>query len=100
VTGAQLWDAGYRIVRSEGMEPFGRFGHGIGISQAEWFSVLVGDEGRVQDGQTVVLHAPVIDPANGNEALVGEQFVMLDGQPQPISGAGAQTRPALAAEPM
>jgi Xaa-Pro aminopeptidase len=94
VTGAELWDAALAVVSGEGMEPFGRYGHGMGISQAEWFSVLVGDERRVQEGQSVVLHGAVFDPATGNEALVGEQFVMQDGEARPISTASL-VKPAL-----
>lgn len=94
VTGAQLWDAGYAVVSRGGVEPFGRFGHGIGISQAEWFSVLGTDERRVQEGQTVVLHAPVFDPVTGNEALVGDQFVMHGGAALPVSGR-EMSKPAL-----
>lgn len=87
VTGAELWDAAYAVVAREGAEPFGRFGHGMGISQNEWFSVLAGDRRRVQEGQSVVLHAAILDPATGNEALVGEQFVMQNGEAAPISSA-------------
>jgi hypothetical protein len=66
----------------------------MGLSQAGWFSVLAGDERRVQEGQSVVLHGAIFDPATGNEALIGEQFVMQDGQARPISTASL-VKPAL-----
>lgn len=80
ITGAELFEAANSVIEPTGFQPWARFGHGIGISLQEWFSVFLNDRGRVQDGQSVVLHAAVINPQTGEEALFGEQLVMLDGR--------------------
>jgi len=82
VTGAALWSAGFEMIDRAGLQPWARHGHGMGLSMSEWFSVLPDDETRVQDGQSLVLHATVIDSRTGSQALVGDQYVIEDGQPR------------------
>jgi Xaa-Pro aminopeptidase len=89
VTGSELWEVGLAPIEAAGFQPWGRFGHGMGLTQTEWFSVLGGDKSRVQEGQSIIIHASAIDKDTGAEALIGEQFVLEDGQPRLLSQTGA-----------
>jgi Xaa-Pro aminopeptidase len=89
VSGAELWDVGFAAVDSAGFEPWGRYGHGMGLTQTEWFSIFAGDVSRVQEGQSIVIHASAIDKDTGDEVLIGEQYVIEDGRPQLLSRAGS-----------
>jgi Xaa-Pro aminopeptidase len=89
VTGSELWEAGLAAVQAAGFEPWARYGHGMGLTQIEWFSVLQGDSSRVQEGQSIVLHATAFDKSSGQEAMVGEQLVMRDGAARLLSQTGS-----------
>jgi Xaa-Pro dipeptidase len=88
VTGGELWQAGIEVITAGGLEPWARHGHGMGLSMSEWFSVLPDDESRVQEGQSLVLHATVIDKSTGNQALVGDQYVVKDGKAHVLARSG------------
>ena len=83
VSGGELWDAGIGVIEDAGLAPWARHGHGMGLSMSEWFSLLPGDKGRVQEGQSIVVHATVIDKATGDMAMVGDQLV--------VEGSAART---------
>lgn len=89
VTGSELWDVGLAAVEAAGFEPWARYGHGMGITQTEWFSVLAGDKSRVQEGQSIIIHATAFDKTTGDEALVGEQYVLENGRPRLLSRTGS-----------
>jgi Xaa-Pro aminopeptidase len=77
-TGGDIWDAGVSVVTAAGLEPWGRYGHGMGLCMAESFNILPGDQGQVKSGQSIMLHAGVIDRATMNSALIGDQVLIED----------------------
>jgi Xaa-Pro aminopeptidase len=89
VTGGQLWDAGMGPVRGAGLQPWGRYGHGMGLCMAETLDVMPDDNGVVRDGQSLMLHAGIIDPTTQNSALIGDQVVVADGRVQLLAGDSA-----------
>ncbi len=85
-TGDDLYRAGTAPVRRAGLEPWGRFGHGLGLSADEGIAVTAGDDNLVSEGTCLTLHASVLDPDTNETALIGEQYVVrADGTAAPLS---------------
>jgi Xaa-Pro aminopeptidase len=89
VSGAELWDVGFAAVEAAGFEPWSQYGHAIGLMAAEWVALVPGERARVQEGQSIVVHASAIDNTTGDQALLGEHFVMTDGRPRLLSRTGS-----------
>jgi Xaa-Pro aminopeptidase len=87
VTGDDLWQVGVEVVRSAGLSANSRYGHGMGLSMAETFDVMAGDENEAQPGWCVELHAGVMDPEIGQSALIGDQFRITEEGALPLSNA-------------
>jgi Xaa-Pro aminopeptidase len=87
VTGGELWDVAVETVRETGMSPWGRFGHGMGLSMAEGMDVLPGDDRPIVEGECVHLHAGVIDPGTRSSCLIGDQYIVRDGSLASLSDA-------------
>lgn len=84
-TGADVFAAGERVIREQGFEIWGRLGHGMGLSMAEGFDILPGDDFPLEDNTTLVIHAVVRDPASRSLAIIGEQYCVKDGKPLALS---------------
>ncbi|MFF0014986.1 M24 family metallopeptidase [Streptomyces sp. NPDC005374] len=84
-TGDDLYQVATEPIKRAGLQPWGRFGHGTGLSADESLAVAPGDDNVVADGTCLALHASVLDPESNETVLVGEQFVVAKGRVLPLS---------------
>jgi Xaa-Pro dipeptidase len=85
VTGRELWEVGLAVVEEAGLAPWGRFGHGMGLSMSETFDVYTHDEFPVEDGWCVALHAGVIHGESEQSVMIGEQYMIENGHAAALS---------------
>lgn len=85
VTGDQLWEIGLREVRQMGLEPFGRFGHGMGLTMAEGVDVLSGDDNQLGEGYCLELHSGAQDKGRKLASKVGDQIIVTKSGAEDLS---------------
>jgi len=76
ITGGELWAAGNDVIAKAGFTTWGRLAHGMGLSMAEGFDALPGDDNVVHENFCVEIHASVLDPDTKATAIVGEQYLV------------------------
>jgi len=86
-TGGDLWDAAVEVVNEAKLATWGRFGHGMGLSMAESFDVMPGDDRPLREGHCIELHAGVIHQESEQSALIGDQYLVQNGKAVPLSEA-------------
>jgi Xaa-Pro aminopeptidase len=97
ITGGELWDTGLEPVKQAGLEPYGRYGHGMGLSLAEAFDILARDNGSVQEGFCIEVHCGLYDPSTMASALIGDQLMVRNGTAELLSAVSLDFGPALVA---
>ena len=85
ITGGEIAEIGLQVVRQAHLAPFGRYGHGMGLCMSESFDVMAGDDGQVQEGYCIEVHAGVINPDTMDSALIGDQLFVREGNVQYVS---------------
>jgi Xaa-Pro aminopeptidase len=85
VTGGELWTAAEEIVHGANLDMWGRFGHGIGLAMSEALDVMPQDDRVILEGQCIELHAGVKDRNEMQSVLIGEQYMIENGKPLPLS---------------
>lgn len=79
-TAEQLFDVGMAVIRHAGFEYSGvRFGHGLGLSLAEGFSIAPGVKTVIQQGACLALHPNIVVSATGDAAIYGEPILLTQG---------------------
>lgn len=76
ITGGELWAAGNDLIAKAGFTTWGRLAHGMGLSMAEGFDALPGDDNVVHENFCVEIHASVMDPNTKATAIVGDQYLV------------------------
>ena len=73
----QLFDVGMAVIRQAGFEYSGvRFGHGLGLSLAEGFSIAPGDKTVIHQAACLALHPNIVVSATGDAAIYGEPILV------------------------
>ncbi|MBI2358854.1 MAG: aminopeptidase P family protein [Deltaproteobacteria bacterium] len=79
ISAEELFDAGMAVIKEEGFEYSGvRFGHGLGLSLAEGFSIAPGHKALVEKGNCLVLHPNIALPATGDAAIHGDPVLVTE----------------------
>jgi len=90
VTAEKLFDAGMAVIKKAGFEYSGvRFGHALGLSLAEGFSIAPGNKTLVDEATCLVLHPNIVLPASGDSAIHGDP-VMLGKNGAEVLASGKQ----------
>lgn len=87
VTGGQLWEIGLGEVRRAGFDPFGRFGHGMGLTMAEGVDILAGDDNPLAEGYCLELHSGAVDKRTMFASKVGDQVIVTKSGAEDLSPA-------------
>ncbi len=85
VTGGDLWRAGEAVVRNAGLRPWGRLGHGMGLSMDEGFGIVPDDDYALQENVCLAIHASVWNPETHESYLLGEQYLVKNGGAEVLS---------------
>jgi len=79
VTAAELFNTGMSILSQAGFEYSGvRFGHGLGLSLAEGFSIEPGDHTPINSGTCLVVHPNIALPSRGHSAIHGDPLLIRE----------------------
>ena len=90
VTAEKLFNAGMAVIEKAGFEYSGvRFGHALGLSLAEGFSIAPGNKTLVDEGTCLVLHPNIVLPTSGDSAIHGDP-VMLGKNGAEVLASGKQ----------
>lgn len=89
-TGHDLWVAGTTAMARGGFRPWGRLGHGMGLSMDEGVAVVEGDRTPLEAGMVIAVHACPWDPATRQSVIVGEQYVLDPDGARPLSTASPE----------
>ncbi len=84
-TGGDLWRAGETVVRNAGLRPWGRLGHGMGLSMDEGFGIVPNDDYALEEDVCLEIHASVWDPETHETYLLGEQYLVKNGGAEGLS---------------
>ena len=77
ITAEELFDAGMAVIKQAGFDYSGvRFGHGLGLSLAEGFSIAPGVRALVEKGTCLVLHPNIALAASGESAIHGDPVMV------------------------
>ncbi len=77
VTAEKLFNAGMAVIKKAGFEYSGvRFGHALGLSLAEGFSIAPGNKTLVDEETCLVLHPNIVLPASGDSAIHGDPVML------------------------
>ncbi len=77
ITAEELFNAGMAVIKQAGFEYSGvRFGHALGLSLAEGFSIEPGDRTRIEKGTCLVLHPNITLPLSGDSAIHGDPVLV------------------------
>jgi len=77
ITADELFNVGMAIIKKAGFEYSGvRFGHGLGLSLAEGFSIAPGIKTPVGKGTCLVLHPNIALAASGESAIHGDPVMV------------------------
>jgi Xaa-Pro aminopeptidase len=77
MTAEQLFDVGMAVIRQAGFEYSGvRFGHGLGLSLAEGFSIAPGDKTVIHHAACLALHPNIVVSVTGDAAIYGEPILV------------------------
>lgn len=79
ITGDELWAVGNDVIAKAGFTTWGRLAHGMGLSMAEGFDALPGDDNVVEENFCVEIHASVMDPDTKATAIIGDQYLVRAG---------------------
>ena len=85
VTGEDVWNAGLEPIVRAGMTPWGRMGHGVGLSMDESFAIAPADDTVLAENDCMVIHASIYDSDTNDSLLLGEQYVLRAGGPEALS---------------
>ncbi len=77
ITAEELFNAGMVVIKRAGFDYSGvRFGHALGLSLAEGFSIEPGDRTPIGKGTCLVLHPNITLPSSGDSAIHGDPVVV------------------------
>lgn len=75
------------VIKEAGFEHSGvRFGHGLGLSLAEGFSIAPGHKALVEKGNYLVLHLNIALPTSGDAAIHGDPVLVRESGAEVLSG--------------